>query len=302
MAAKTAVITGASSGIGEAIALELAKRQYNLVLASRNQAALDLVAARCTAAGARAYVVPTDVSKPQAMQHLANKAAQRFGRFDVWINDASVIFYGRFQDIKAEEFRKVIETNLFGVEAGSRAALRHFRQHGDGILINIASGLGAIPAPYASSYVTSKFAVRGLTASIAQELRADGIRYIHACCVLPATIDTPVYRHGGNRMQHKVRAMPPVYSVHTAVRKIVTLVDNPKPEIVVGNVIRILGILYALMPNILPRLFAHYVRRYTQLDEPNRIGTTGNLYQPGADGAITGGWGNTAAHRHKEGV
>jgi len=289
MADKVVVITGASSGIGEAVALLLAKRSYRLVLASRNMAALRMVAARCESLGAKVVVIKTDVSKTSGIQKLTETALHHFGNIDVWINNASIIFYSRFLDMQPDEFRKILDTNLYSAVEGSRAALTQFEHQGHGTLINISSSLGAVPAPYASSYVTSKFAVRGLSASLAQELALDDERDIHVCTVLPGTINTPVYQHSGNRMQHKVRAMPPVYSVEKAARKIAQLIEHPKQEIVIGKIVRPLNILYALMPRSFVRLFARYVRRYGLMDEANRA-HDGNLYEPVADGAISGGW------------
>lgn len=201
----------------------------------------------------------------------------------------ALFFYGRFLDVEPEEFRRVLETNLFGVIDGSRAALQHFHEQGCGILINIGSGFGAIPAPYTSSYVTSKFAVRGFNASLMQELQAEGEHNIHVCSVLPATIDTPVYQHSGNRMERQVRAMPPVYSVDKAARKIVRLIDRPKTEIVIGLPVRLGAITYALFPALFLRIFARYVKRFNYSRKPNKA-AAGNLYGARQDGSASGNW------------
>src|SRR3712207_3556110 len=109
---QTVVITGASSGIGMAIAQELAVRGYCLVLVSRNQPALKKVAARCEAAGGKCLVVKADVSQRADIERIAAETVKTFGRFDVWINNAGVILYGRFLDIPPEEFDQVLQTNL----------------------------------------------------------------------------------------------------------------------------------------------------------------------------------------------
>lgn len=295
MTVRTVVVTGASSGIGKAVALELARRRYNVVLAGRNQEALHALVHECKDVGGDAIAVVTDVSQPDDMQLLAEAAEHEYGGFDAWINNAGVIFYSRFLDQTPDEFRTVIETNLIGTVTGSRLALNHFKSQGRGILINVGSGYGALPAPYASSYVTSKFAVRGLSASLMQELYADGIRDIHVCSVLPATIDTPVYQHSGNRMGRKVRAMPPVYPVEKAVRKIVGLLDKPKTEVTVGGIVRRGIISYALAPALFLRSFARYVKRYNYFNETDDI-HEGNLYHPDSNTAVSGNWQRSGTH------
>lgn len=297
---KTVVITGASGGIGEAVALALAQKRYNLVLASRNKLALKAVAQKCGSLGSDALVVETDVTQAQAVRQLAHRAAGTFGNIDVWINNAGVILYGRILDVPPDAFQQVLDTNLSGVVYGSRAALQHFEGQGAGTLINIASGFGLIPAPYASSYVASKFAVRGFTASLAQEYYADHKHAIHICCVLPSTIDTPVYQHAGNYMRSSVQAMPPLYSVHTAARKIVRLVSHHRTEVVVGRGIRIMGILYSCLPAVTLRLFARYVRQYNYQDKPNTP-YRGNLFVPAKDGMPSGNWHQSLEHRRQHG-
>src|SRR5690606_20421484 len=119
--------TGASSGIGHATALRLAKQGANLVLAARREQALEAVARECQEAGARCLIVPTDVADPVQIERLADRALGEFGRIDVWINDAAVTAFGPFDEIPSDVYRGVIETNLFGCIHGTRAALRRFR-------------------------------------------------------------------------------------------------------------------------------------------------------------------------------
>ena len=115
------VITGASSGIGRATALEFAKRRARLVLAARSRENLERTAEKCRKSGAEVLVVPTDVSREDEVQNLAQQAVDRFGHIDVWINDAGVGLYSRFEQSPADEYRQVIETNLFGAIYGARA-------------------------------------------------------------------------------------------------------------------------------------------------------------------------------------
>lgn len=286
---KTIVVTGASSGIGKTIALKLAERKYNLVLVARNESRLRELAEKCTALGAKTHVLTADISSLEASDEIAAAALTNFGVIDAWINAAGVIFYGKFLDITPKEFRKVIEVNLFGVVYTSRAALQTFKSQNYGTLINIGSGLGAIPSPYLSPYITSKYAVRGLTASLMQEFYLDKCKDIHICSVLPSTIDTPIYQHSGNTMDRVARTIPPVYSADTAARRIIRLLDHPKTEIVIGVPVRFGTIFYSLMPPLFVRLLARYVWFFGQRAPKNSEDSMGNLYEPSNFESPTGG-------------
>ncbi|WP_017720518.1 SDR family NAD(P)-dependent oxidoreductase [Kamptonema formosum] len=144
-------LTGASSGIGRA-ALELAKQGATLLLAARRAGVLEEVAAECERLGGRARAVPTDVTSEEAVQELAQRAVNTFGRLDVWINNAAVTLFARFEDAPSQVYRRVIETNLFGYIHGARAALPYFREQGSGILINVDSVVGAAGQPGASHF------------------------------------------------------------------------------------------------------------------------------------------------------
>jgi short-subunit dehydrogenase len=283
------VITGASSGIGEAVSLRLSKRKYSLILVARSATALETVAEKCRQNGSEVLVVPADVSRPADVANVGKKALEKFGHIDVWINNASTISYSRFLDIPPQEFDQMLATNIGGVVSGSRVALQQFMRQSSGTLINIASGLGVVPAPYVSNYVTTKFAVRGFTASLMQELYVDKVRSTHLCCVLPSTIDTPIYQHAANHMGKRANAIPPVYSVATAARKIVRLIDHPKAELVIGRPIRLLGVMYACFPSLTLRGFARYAKRLSSLPEAAKD-TSGNVFAADKDGSTSGGW------------
>src|SRR3954453_14714068 len=133
------VITGASSGIGRATALRFARRGSSLALCAREAGPLEEVAAECRELGAEGLSRPVDVANERAVEALGGATVGRFGRIDVWVNNAGVIAYGRFLDIPPDVFRQVVETNLFGEVHGARAALRRFREGNGGVLINMSS-------------------------------------------------------------------------------------------------------------------------------------------------------------------
>jgi NAD(P)-dependent dehydrogenase (short-subunit alcohol dehydrogenase family) len=203
------VVTGASSGIGRATGLAFAQRGARVVLAARRAAALEELARECQAAGGQALPVPTDVTDEGAVAELARRPVERFGRIDIWVNNAGVYLLGSLEATPPEAFRRVLETNFFGYVHGARAVLPHFRDQGHGVLINNASVYSHVGAPWLTAYVSSKFAVRGFSEALCQEL-AD-LADVHVCTVSPSPIDTPIFASAANYSGRTVKAPPPTY-------------------------------------------------------------------------------------------
>jgi short-subunit dehydrogenase len=227
------VITGASSGVGLATAVAFAKSRARLVLAARDEGAGADVAARCRALRSEALFYPTDVSHQDAMESLRRYALDTFGRIDVWVNCAAVLSFGRLEDTPAEILRRVIEVNVLGYIYGSKSALSQFRTQGYGTLINVGSLLGMASEPFASAYVASKFAIRGLTSCLRQEVR-DAPR-IHVCAVLPAALDTPIYQHAANYMGRAARSIFPVHDAEKVANAILRLSRRPKRQVIISG-------------------------------------------------------------------
>src|ERR1043166_5831964 len=219
------VITGASSGIGRATAQELASRGAHLVVGARDVAALEGLGT----------AIKCDVTREADVQALARAAVAKFGRIDVWINNAGVYLVGRFEDSPADVFRRVLETNFFGTVHGARAALQQFRKQRRGILINIDSVVASAPQPYTTAYVASKYAVRGFSASLRMELALEKGHEIEVCTILPASIDTPLFSHTANYLGRKVKAMSPVNRPEVVARAIASVIERPRRETLVGR-------------------------------------------------------------------
>ena len=273
------VITGAASGIGRATALDLAGRGAKLVLAGRREQALQDLAAECEQRGGAAISFAVDVTDEGRMLELARTAASTYGRIDVWVNNAAVYIFGRFEDVPSAAFRRVIETNVFGCVHGSRAALPYFKQQGSGVLINLSSIAAEIAHPFTSPYVASKWAVRGFSESLRMELKLDGSHDIHVCTVLPATIDTPIFQHAANYTGRRPKAMRPVYDAQQVALVISGLITKPRREVFVGNISPLVTWQHRLAPSLLEGAMARMADRDLFEDRPAER-NDGNLFEP----------------------
>ena len=285
---KVVVITGASSGIGRATAHAFARRGARLVLLARDRAALDATAKECRELGADALVVTADVGDSAAMEAVGEQVLARFGRFDVWINCAAIIHFGRLEDNPAEIIDQVLRTNINGCFNGSRIAIRQFRRTGEGMLINMSSVLAITAQPYASAYVASKAAIRSLSDSLRQEV-AD-VPGIKVCTVLPYAIDTPIYQHAPNYSGQKAQPVVPRYPAETVADTIIALLDRPQREVYAGKI----GVLAALTKAVAPPLSDLVVSTAVntiELRKESAPASAGNAFEPVHDGwTVSGGW------------
>ncbi|WP_257169153.1 SDR family oxidoreductase [Bradyrhizobium sp. SRS-191] len=241
---KRVVITGASSGIGRATALALAREGASLVLAARREDVLKDVAAECETFGGRAIALGTDVTDPDAVKQLAERAVQSFGVIDVWINNAGTGVFGAYQDADIALHRKTIEVNLLGTMNGAYAVLPVFLRQRRGTLINNISLGGWAPTPFAAAYTASKFGLRGFSASLRQELAAHSD--IHVCSVFPAMVDTPGFVHGANVSGRNLDPGPLLYRPEDVAETFVQLIRAPRDEVAVGWPARLGQISYAV--------------------------------------------------------
>ena len=253
----TVVVTGASSGIGRATALAFAADGADLVLAARGVEALAAVAASCRDWGAEVLVHPVDVTDAAAVRGLAEAALAHFGGIDVWCNLVGVGAVGRFDEVPVEAHRRVVEANLIGHMNGAHAVLGHFRQRGQGTLINMVSIGAFAPSPYSAAYSASKFGLRGFAESLRGEL-ADTPE-VHVCDVYPTFVDTPGMSHGANYTGRRVKPPPPLVDPRTVAARIVYLAAHPRPTTLIGSVAWPARLAHALAPELVASTTARII-------------------------------------------
>lgn len=283
------VVTGASSGIGRATALILAGQGARLVLAARSAESLEGAAADCRAGGAEVVTVVADVVVQVDVERVRGVAVERFGAIDGWVHTAAVVAYGRFEDVPAETFRRVLDVGVHGSVHVARVALGQFRHQGHGTLVLTGSLLGEIATPYLSSYVTAKWAVRGLARVLSLETR--GEPRVHVCVVSPGSIDTPVYSQAANYAGRAGRPPPPVDPPEKVARAVLRSLRDHRPRRSVGpaNLVSRAG--FTLLPGVFDLLVGSLMRA-GGLSRQHLAPHEGNVFTPSPAGdEVHGRWG-----------
>jgi short-subunit dehydrogenase len=218
------VITGASSGIGEATALAFARRGARLALCARRFDRLQGVAQRCRAAGSPEVVLRlADVGRPAEARGFVAAALSAFERIDVLVNNAGVGWRGRFQDMRESELVELLDANVLGTMVTTQAALPAMVAANAGVVVNVASVLGFRAMPYSAAYSASKHAVVGLSHALRGELSGTGVK---VSVVYPGTTDTEFFRgeRPGGIITH-----PPAW----VARAIVRAARHPRRDVII---------------------------------------------------------------------
>jgi short-subunit dehydrogenase len=284
---KTIVITGASSGFGRGAAVELAKRGANVVVAARRGDVLDEVAASIAADGGSALAVVTDVSERPDVDRLAAATIERFGGFDVWVNNVGVGALGAFWEIPVEDQARVIDVNLKGLVYGAHVALRHFVGRQSGTLINVGSVDSEVPIAFQATYAATKAGVLSLSRSLNEELRLGGHAAIKVGTIMPWAVDTPWWTHAANYTGHAPR-MASMDDPSIVVDAIVAACEDPKEEQPVGWKAHGANISHHLFPDLTERFSASVFQR--EVDKASRAPmTSGSIHEPMTEGTSVDG-------------
>ena len=285
---RVVVITGASSGIGRETARQFAAQGAALVLAARGEPALHATAEEVTRAGGTALVVATDVAVWPQVQHLAQRARERFGRIDVWVNNAAVSGYGELATLPVEAIDRILDVDLRGQVYGVKAVLPILREQGYGTIIGVSSGLGVRAVPLMIPYCMAKSGVNALYEGLRLEER-HARSGVQITTILPASVDTPFYDSARSWTGVRPAPIPPVYQPKAVAEAIVFAADNPRRDIYIGAAAQ-LAMLQRISPALTDRLLAigGQVFARQQRDEPDR--GQSNLIEPTpGEGAVEGG-------------
>lgn len=282
LAEQVIVITGASSGIGLVTARLAAQRGAKLVLAARNEAALHELRHEINANSSnQAIAVVTDVGDEAAVDQLAQRAVQHFGRIDTWINNAGIGLYGELLVTPTKDSKKLFDTNYWGVVYGSLAAARHMQARDDGFgsaIINIGSEVSDRAVILIGMYSASKHAVKGFTDALRMELEA-ATAPISVTLIKPSATDTPFPNHAQNLLDQEPTLPDPVYDPVLVAEAILHAAQTPVRDIYPTGA----GVKTAIQGAVMPRWTDRVMERsYTQKQRSGRppIRRDDALYRP----------------------
>ena len=284
---KVVVITGASAGVGRAVAQRFARDGDSLGLIARNADRLEAVVREVRAAGGTAIACPADVADHAAVEQAAARVETALGPIDVWINVAMATIFAPLREVTADEFRRATEVTYLGYVHGTMAALGRMQRRDRGVIVQVGSALAYRSIPLQSAYCGAKHAVVGFTDSLRSELIHEGSRVRLTAVHLPA-VNTPQFDWARNRMPKRPQPLPPIYQPQFAAEAIHHAALNPRREVLLGwpTLQAVFG--QKIAPGYLDRLMARKCYAGQQTDEP-ATGGPDNLFHTvdgdfGADG------------------
>lgn len=288
------VITGASAGVGRAVARLFGERKAKIGLLARGKEGLEGARREIEAAGGEALVLPTDVADPDRVEAAAEAVEARFGPIDIWVNNAIATVLSPFKEMTPEEFKRVTEVTYLGFVYGTMAALRRMLPRNRGTIIQVGSALAYRSIPLQSAYCGAKHAVKGFTDSIRSELIHDhsGVRI--TMVQLPA-LNTPQFGWAKTRLPNHPQPVPPIFQPELAAEAIVRAAHHHRREWAVGWPVAkaILG--NKVIPGLLDRYLAGKGYTGQQTDAPVDPNRLDNLWEPvPGDGGAYGIFGKGA--------
>ena len=242
---KVAAITGAASGMGRELAVELAQRGCHVALSDVNEAGLAETAALARKHGVKVSTAKLDVSNREAVNAWANQVATEFGQVNLVFNNAGVALGATLDKVKPEDFEWIMGINFWGVVWGTQAFLPHLKKSGDGHVVNTSSLFGLMSQPTQGTYNASKFAVRGFTESLRQELDVENCG-VSATCVHPGGIRTNIARAAkldasvavdaaaAERARQKFDKLLNTTTANSAARKMIRAVEKNQRRLLIG--------------------------------------------------------------------
>lgn len=270
------VVTGASAGIGLAIADRFGRAGWQVVIIARQAERLAAAVDLLTRSGGRAIGMAGDVSDPEFVERAGQNIVDAFGGIDAWVNNAMSTVVGRDTDLTDADYRRVGETTYLSQVYGTRAALRAMRLVDRGAIVQISSGLALRPAPLQAPYCAAKAAVDGFTESLRAELIADGSRITLSTVYLPA-VNTPQPLWSRNRTDRAQVIPDPLFDPRLCAEAVWSAVQRPVRKIYVGRSTWLMGLAQTLSPGLADRKAAGMIA--AQQGDP-QLPRLGNLDQP----------------------
>jgi len=273
------VITGASAGVGRALARKYGERRARVGLIARGRDGLEAAKREIEAAGGEAIVLPLDVADAEAVERAAADVERAFGPIDVWINNAMLSVFSPVMEMKPEEYRRVTEVTYLGYVHGTLAALRRMKPRDRGIILQVGSALAYRGIPLQSAYCAAKHAVQGFHDSLLSELRHDGSHVRVVMVQLPA-VNTPQFRWVKSRLPRKAQPVPPIFQPEVIADAIIWSATSGRREVNVGwpTVKAVWG------NNFFPTLGDMYLAKNgyegQMIDEPEDPSRPDNLWNP----------------------
>ncbi|MDT7858373.1 SDR family oxidoreductase [Rubrivirga sp. S365] len=281
------VITGASSGAGLATAQAAAARGARVVMAARNASDLEATAAAIRADGGDALAVPTDVTDAQAVEALAERAVEVYGRIDTWVNNAGVTAYARFQEQAADDFWEVMRVNVLGQVHGAKSALPHLERT-SGALICTGSVLSDLSVPTQAAYCASKHAVKGFVESLRIELAQAGSS-VRVTLIRPASMNTPLFEKAKTQLGAVPQPLGPTYQPEVYAEVVLRAAQGDERDAFVGGAGWGASLMARVSPTLVSAFVASPLATPPASDRPKSAGAPDNLYGPvDHDGGVRG--------------
>lgn len=230
---KTAVITGASSGIGAAACIEFAKKGASLALVARRKEKLEELEKTLAKLGIDTLVCECDVSDKEQVRKMSLQVIEKFGKADVLVNNAGFAIYGAVSDLSIEEIESQMKTNYFGMIYCTKNFLPKMLEQKSGHIVNVASVAASFGLPGIASYCASKFAMLGFSEGLKHELKGTGIGIT---VVSPIMVRTSFFDH--HSFKHMPKYSPTSLSAKTVAKTIVSAASSSRLEIIVPSIVR----------------------------------------------------------------
>ncbi|MFE5037484.1 SDR family oxidoreductase [Streptomyces sp. NPDC056683] len=273
------VITGASAGIGRAVARLYAERGARVALIARGEAGLEAAAKEVAELGGHPLIQQADTADPGQVEAAADTVERLLGPIDVWINCAFTSVFAPFTEITPEEYRRVTEVTYLGFVNGTRAALARMLPRDRGTVVQVGSALGERAIPLQSAYCAAKHAINGFTSSVRLELLHQRSN-VHVTIAQMPAVNTPQFSWVRSKLPRHPQPVPPIYQPEVAARGVVFAADHPtRKQRYIGATTAATIWANRLAPALLDRYLARTGFGSQQTDAPAPPGR-GNLYAP----------------------